>query len=67
MKHLEDVHMNYTMHLMFAWKLSLKLCLLSLTALVHGILPFIFQKSVSDNINILSDGFRQEELSRNPH
>ena len=41
MKHLEDAQMNYTMHLSFAWALALKLFLLSLTALVHGIFPFI--------------------------
>ena len=67
MKHLEDAHMNYTMHLIFAWKLALKLFLLSLTALVHGMFPSIFQQSVSNNINKLSDEFRQDVLSRNPH
>ena len=67
MKHLEDVHMNYTMHLMFAWKLSLKLFLLSLMALAHGMFPSIFQQSVSNTINRLSDEFRQDELSRHPH
>jgi len=50
MKHLEDAQMNYTMHLSFAWALALKLFLLSLTALVHGIFPFILVHSVSDRI-----------------
>ena len=67
MKHLEDVHMNYTMHMSFAWMLALKLFLLSLTALVHGMFPSIFQQSVSNTINRLSDEFRQDELSRHPH
>jgi hypothetical protein len=67
MKHLEDVQMNYTMHLTFAWMLALKLFLLSWTALVHGIFPSIFQVSVSDKINRLSDDFKRDELSRDPH
>ena len=52
-KHLEDVGMNYTMHLRFAWILALKLFLLSLIALVHGIFPFIFTSTVSDGIKSL--------------
>ena len=67
MKHLEDVQMNYTMHLTFAWMLALKLFLLSWTALVHGIFPSIFQQSVSKNINRLSDEFKRDASSRNPH
>jgi len=49
-KHLEDVSMDYMMHLRFAWLLALKLFLLSLTSLVHGMLPFIFTHKVSDRI-----------------
>ena len=49
-KHLEDVSMDYMMHLRFAWILALKLFLLSLTSLVHGMLPFIFISTVSDRI-----------------
>ena len=67
MKHLEEVQMDYTMHLSFAWALALKLFILSLTALVHGIFPSILVHSVSNKINGLSDAFRQEELSRHPH
>jgi len=50
MKHLEDARMNYMMHLSFAWILALKLFLLSLTAVAHGLLPFIFTHRVSDRI-----------------
>jgi len=53
-KHLEDVGMNYTMHLRFAWILALKLFLMSLIALVHGMLPFIFTSTVSDGVNQLN-------------
>ena len=67
MKHLEEAQMNYTMHLSFAWALALKLFLLSLTALVHGIFPFILVHSVSDKIKSMANMFNQEALQRNPH
>ena len=67
MKHLEEVQMNYTMHLSFAWALALKLFLLSLTALVHGIFPFILVHSVSDKIKSMAEVFQQEALQRHPH
>ena len=53
MKHLKDVTMTYTEHWMFAWILALKLFLLSLIALVHGIFPFIFTSTVSDGVKSL--------------
>ena len=49
-KHLEDVSMDYMMHLRYAWLLALKLFLLSLISFVHGMLPFIFTHKVSDRI-----------------
>ena len=61
MKHLEDVTMTYTEHLMFAWTTALKLFLMSLISLVHGILPFIFTHKVSDRIASLD-----AELKWNP-
>ena len=67
MKHLKDVQMNYMMHLSFAWVLALKLFLLSLTALVHGIFPSILVHSVSDKIKVMAEVFQQEALQRNPH
>ena len=67
MKHLEEVQMNYTMHLSFALALALKLFLLSLTALVHGIFPFILVHSVSDKIKAMAEVFQQEALQKHPH
>ena len=67
MKHLEDAQMSYMMHLSFAWALALKLFLLSLTALVHGIFPSILVHSVSDKIKSIAEVFQQESLQRNPH
>ena len=59
-KHLEDVHMTYTMHLKFAWIIGLKLFILSLTALVHGIFPFIWVRSVSDSIKSMAESFKED-------
>jgi len=50
MKHLKDVNMTYMEHWMFACIVALKLFLLSLISLVHGIFPFIFILTVSDGI-----------------
>ena len=58
MKHLKDINLSWGRHLHFAWGLALKLFLLSLTALVHGLLPFIFTSKVSDEVHKLD-----EELS----
>ena len=49
-KHLKDMNMSWSMHLWYALTLAGKLLLLSLTAVVHGLLPFIFTSKVSDGI-----------------
>mgnify|MGYP006402178565 FL=1 len=46
------------MHLWYALTLAYRLCRLSLIAVVHGLLPFIFTSKVSDEVNKLN-----EELS----
>jgi len=53
MKHLKDVNMTYMEHWMFACIVALKLFLLSLISLIHGIFPFIFTRMVSDGIKSL--------------
>jgi hypothetical protein len=58
MKHLKDINMSWSTHLWYAITLATRLLLLSLTALVHGLLPFIFSSKVSDEVNKLN-----EELS----
>jgi hypothetical protein len=55
MNHLYDVEMTWWNHGKGAWKMSLKLFLLSLTALVHGLLPFIFSSSTSEGIKKLHE------------
>ena len=58
MKHLKDINMSWSLHLWYALAAAGKLLLLSLTAVVHGIFPFIFISKVSDSIHKLN-----EELS----
>ena len=58
MKHLKDINMSWSMHLWYALTLAYRLCRLSLIAVVHGLLPFIFTSKVSDEVNKLN-----EELS----
>jgi hypothetical protein len=58
MKHLKEINMSWSMHLWYALTLAGKLFLLSLTAVVHGLLPFIFTSKVSDEVHKLN-----EELS----
>ena len=57
-KHLKDMNMSWSMHLWYALGLAGKLLLLSLIAVAHGMLPFIFTSKVSDEIHKLN-----EELS----
>ena len=54
MSHLKDINLSWGRHLHFAWGLALKLFLLSLTALVHGLFPSIFTTKVSDEVHKLN-------------
>ena len=58
MSHLKDINMSWSMHLWYALTLAGRLFLLSLTAVAHGLLPFIFTSKVSDSVHKLD-----EELS----
>ena len=58
MSHLGDINLSWGRHLYFALGLALRLLLLSLTALAHGLFPFIFTSKVSDEVHKLD-----EELS----
>ena len=57
-KHLRDINMSWSMHLWYALTLAGKLFLLSLIAVAHGLLPFLFTSTVSDEVHKLD-----EELS----
>jgi len=58
MSHLKENNMSWGMHLWYAITLATRLLLLSLTAVAHGLLPFIFTSKVSDEVHKLN-----EELS----
>ena len=58
MRHLKEINMSWGLHLWYALGLAGRLFLLSLTAVVHGMLPFLFTSKVSDGVNKLN-----EELS----
>ena len=49
-KHPKEVGETYYEHLFEAWRYSLSLFRLFLIAFIHGILPFIFKKTVSEKI-----------------
>ena len=51
MRHLRDQNLTYIGHLLQAWNLAMRLFLLSLTALVHGVFPSIWVHSVSDKVH----------------
>ena len=53
-KHLKENNMSWSMHLWYALTLAGKLLLLSLTAVVHGLFPFIFTSKVSDEVHKLN-------------
>jgi len=59
MKHLKDINMSWSIHLWYAMTLAMRLFLLSLTALVHGMFPFIFISTVSDGVNQLKNDLDQ--------
>ena len=54
MNHLKDINLSWARHLRFATGLALRLFLLSLTAVVHGIFPSIFTSKVSDEVHKLN-------------
>jgi hypothetical protein len=55
MKHLEEQNLTYFGHLLQAWNIAMRLFLLSLTAVVHGVLPSIWVRSVSDSVHELDE------------
>ena len=68
MRHLKDINMSWGMHLWYAITLATRLLLLSLTAVVHGLLPFIFTSKVSDGIASLDSELwnsRHDEDTKN--
>ena len=55
MEHLKDINMSWGMHLWYAMTLAMRLFLLSLTALVHGLFPFMLTSTTSNGIKKLNE------------
>ena len=54
-KHPHEVGETYFQHLIAAWKYSFNLFGLFVIALIHGLFPFIFKKTVSEKIIKMSE------------
>ena len=50
-KHLKFVGESYVKHLLFNIKLSVQLILLSLVAIIHGLLPWFLIDLISTSLN----------------
>ena len=50
-KHLKFVVESYVKHLLFNIKLSVQLILLSLVAIIHGLLPWFLIDLISNSLN----------------
>ena len=63
MDHLYFVRMSWWRHAKGAWSLSWKLFLLSLTALVHGMLPFMFLSTTSEGVKKISNDLDKRDYT----
>ena len=53
-KHLDEHGMTYIQHLILAWTYAYKLGIMTIVAILHGILPFLFKTYVSDKLKELN-------------
>jgi hypothetical protein len=53
MKHLEDHGLNYLQHMGVAFYYAIHLAIMSLAAVVHGVIPFVFKTYVTDKMKNL--------------
>ena len=63
MSHLKDVGENYFVHAAIALSYSLTLLVLSVAALIHGIIPFIFVDTVSKGVGELEERMERRRLT----
>ena len=59
MKHLKDHKTTYWKHLGFALMLSFRLLVLSMAGVIHAIIPYIFQKTVTSGVKDLDNLFEE--------
>ena len=61
MKHLKDSKMGYFEHLGFALKLSAKSVVMAFVGIIHAIVPFLFENSVSSGIKEMDAKLQEME------
>ena len=54
-KHLKKHGMSYFAHMILAFTYAYKLGIMTIVAIIHGILPFMFETYVSDKIKELNN------------
>ena len=54
-KHLKKHGMSYFAHMALAFRYAYQLGIMTIIAIIHGILPFIFETYVSDKIKELNN------------
>ena len=59
-QHLKSVNENYFEHMLIAFKVSYNMFYGSLLALIHGLIPGLFQTSVSNKIKELYEFINKE-------
>tara|TARA_R110000824_G_scaffold113117_1_gene262694 strand:- start:102 stop:278 length:177 start_codon:yes stop_codon:yes gene_type:complete len=52
--HLKKHGMSYIAHMILAFTYAYKLSIMAIVAIIHGILPFMFQTYVSDKLKELN-------------
>ena len=55
MKHIEDNNTTYLKHLGFALMLSFRLLVLSIAGVIHAIIPYVFQNTVTRGVEDLDN------------
>ena len=53
-KHLKKHGMSYFAHMILAFTYAYKLGIMTIVAIIHGVLPFMFETYVSDKLKELS-------------
>ena len=53
MKHLKDHGLNYFQHMALAFGYAVKLMVMSIVAVIHGVIPFVLKTYVTDTMKNL--------------
>jgi len=61
MTHLKEINLTWNRHRKFAWWLALRCLKCTLIFLVHGLLPFAWVRSGSDEIYILNKQLNEKD------